>query len=131
LAVETPDAQVSATLERILGFSQPVNSLERMNRKMANAVAEFSDAQPLSPARKGDELGVVTADGKGVPIRRAADQAPIEAHRPKKGPKRNRKKMATLGAVYTLEHHRRTPEDVAKALFQKPKDKPAANGKRP
>jgi hypothetical protein len=39
--------------------------------------------------------------------------------------------MATLGAVYTIERHRRTPEEVAEALFQDPKDKPAANGKRP
>jgi hypothetical protein len=73
--VETPDAQVSASLERILGFSQPVDSLEHMNRKMANAVAEFSDAQPPPPARKGDELGVVTETAKGcrsaaVPIKR-------------------------------------------------------------
>ena len=131
LAVETPYAQVSATLERILGFAQPVDSLERMNRKMANAVAEFWDAQPPPPAREGDALVVVTADGKGVPIRCAADQAAIEDHRPKKGPKPNRKKMATLGAVYTIERHRRTPEEVAEALFQDPKDKPAANGKRP
>ena len=131
LAVETPYAQVSTTLERILGFSQPVDSLERMNRKMANAVAEFWETQPPPPAREGGALVVATADGKGVPIRRGADQAPIEDHRPKKEPKRNRKKMATLGAVYTIERHRRTPEEVAEALFQDPKDKPAASGKRP
>ena len=131
LAVETPYAQVSATLERILGFSPPVDSLERMNRKMANAVAEFWDVQPAPPAREADELVVATADGKGVPIRRAADQAPIEDHRPKKGPKPNRKKMATLGAVYTIERHRRTPEEVAEALFQDPQDKPAETKQRP
>ena len=131
LAVETPYAQVSATLERILGFAQPVDSLERMNRKMANAVAEFWDAQPPPPARGEAELVVVTADGKGVPIRRSADQAPIEDHRPKKGPKPNRKKIATLGAVYTIERHRRTPEEVAEALFQDPQDKPVEKSKRP
>ena len=119
-AVETPEAQVSATLERILGFAQPVDRLERMNRKMAHAVAEFSDAQRPPPAREAAEWVVVTADGKGVPIRRAADQAPIEAHRPKKGPKPNRKKMATRGAVDTIERHRRTPEEVAEALFPRP-----------
>ena len=88
--MEIPYAQVSATLERILGFSQPVDSLERMNRKMANAVAEFWDAQPPPPAREAGERVVVTADGQGVPIRRAADHAAIEAHRPKKGPKPHR-----------------------------------------
>lgn len=131
LAVETPYAQVSATLERILGFSQPMDSLERMNRKMANAVGEFWEMQPPPPAREAGELVVVTADGKGVPIRCAADQAAIEDHRPKKGPKPNRKKMATLGAVYTIERHRRTPEEVAEALFRDPRDKPDEKGKRP
>ena len=131
LAVETPYAQVSATLEHILGFAQPVDSLERMNRKMANVVVEFWDAQPPPPARGEAELVVVTADGKGVPIRRAADQAPIEDHRPKKGPKANRKKIATLGAVYTIERHRRTPEQIVEALFQDPKSKPAETNQRP
>jgi hypothetical protein len=102
-----------------------------MNRKMAYSVAEFCDAQPPPPAREAGALVVVTADGKGVPIRRTADQAPIEDHRPKTGPKPNRKKMATLGAVYTIERHHRTPEEVVEALFRDPKDKPAEHGKRP
>jgi hypothetical protein len=131
LAVETPYAQVSAPLERILGCSQPVNRLERMNRKMAHSVAEFWDAQPPPPVREPSARVVVTADGKGVPIRHAADPAPIEDHRPKKGSKPNRKKMATLGAVYTIERHRRTPEEVVEALFRDPKDPPAEHGKRP
>ena len=131
LAVEMPYAQVNATLERILGFSQPVDSLERMNRTMASGVAEFWDAQPPPPAREEGERVVATADGKGVPIRRPAAEAAIEGHRPKKGPKPNRKKIATLGAVYTIERYRRTPEQIVEALFQDPQDKPAEKGKRP
>lgn len=126
-----PYAQVNATLERILGFSQPVDSLEHMNRTMASGVAEFWDAQPPPPAREDGELVVATADSKGVPIRRPAAEAAIEGHRRKKGPKPNRKKMATLGAVYTIERYRRTPEQIVEALFQDPQDKPAEKGKRP
>jgi hypothetical protein len=131
LAVEMPYAQVNGTLERILGFSQPVDSLERMNRKMASGIAEFWDAQPPPPAREDGERVVATADGKGVPIRGPAAEAAIEGHRPKKGPKPNRKKMATLGAVYTLERYRRTPEQIVEALFQDPQDKSVEHGKRP
>ena len=39
--------------------------------------------------------------------------------------------MATLGAVYTIEHHLRTPEEVAEALFRDPKNQPAEKGKPP
>ena len=131
LAVETPYAQVSATLERILGFSQPVDSLERMNRNMANAVAEFWDAQPPPPAQEGGARVVATADGKGVPMRCAADQAAIEDHRPRRGLRPNRKKIATRGAVYTIERHRRTPDEVAEALFRDPRDQPDDKGTRP
>jgi hypothetical protein len=84
-----------------------------------------------APSSERGRAGGRHGDGKGVPIRRGADQAPIEAHRPKKGPKRNRKKMATLRVVYTLERHRRGREEVADALFQKPKDKLDEKGKRP
>ncbi len=131
LAVETPYAQVSATLERILGFSQPVDSLERMNRKMANAWPSFGTRSHRPQPGKAGELVVVTADGKGVPIRRTADQAPIEDHRPKKGPKPNRKKIATLGAVYTIERHQRTPEEEAAKPVRDPKDKTVEKSKRP
>ena len=41
LAVEAPYNKVNDVLEMILGFSQSVDSLERMNRGMAESVASF------------------------------------------------------------------------------------------
>jgi 5'-deoxynucleotidase YfbR-like HD superfamily hydrolase len=57
LAVETPYAQVSKTMARILGFDQSVNSLERGNRKMSAAVEAFWANQTPPPA---DEEGQMT-----------------------------------------------------------------------
>ena len=121
LATEQSFAQVSETMEDILGLSQHVDSLERTNRKMAQSAAEFVEQQQAPPP--AEEEGVIfvqTADGKGVPIRHPADAPRIESHHSKRGPKPNRKKMATVGAVYSIEPYVRTPEEVVDSLFQEP-----------
>ena len=50
-------------------------------------------------------------------MRRPADQRPVGARR-KKGEKANKKQMATIGCVYTVDPKHRTPEDVVEALFR-------------
>ena len=60
---------------------------------------------------------MATADGKGIPMRRPADQRPVGARR-KKGEKANKKQMATLGCVYTVDPKHRTAEDVVESLFR-------------
>lgn len=122
LVVEEPYAGVSDRLSRILGFSQSVDSLERMNRKTAALVPDFFDSLPTPAREQEGEIVVASADGKGVPMRRRVEQAPIEGHRPKRGPKPNTKKMALLGTVYTVDPVRRTPEEVVASLFRDPKD---------
>lgn len=125
LVVEESYRGVSERLGRILGFSPSVDSLERMNRKMAAAVPEFFDALPVpSPDQEG-AIAVASADGKGVPMRRSGGQRPIEVHRPKRGPKADTKKMALLGAVYTVDPLVRTPEQVVASLFRDPKPEPS------
>ena len=52
----------------ILGLNLPVDSLERMNRKMSESVADFRASLP-APARKDEgAILVATADNKGVPM---------------------------------------------------------------
>jgi hypothetical protein len=63
---------------------------------------------------------VVSADGKGIPIRRPSAEVPIEAHDRDPKPKTNRKKMAVVGAVYTIDPFVRRPEEVAASLFRDP-----------
>jgi len=117
LCVEHAFGRTAATLETILGLSLSVDSLERMSRKMAESVAGFRTSLAKPPAKKEGTILVATADGKGVPMRRPADQRPVGARR-KKGEKAKKKQMATLGCVYTVDPKRRTPEDVVEALFR-------------
>jgi hypothetical protein len=116
LGVEHAFAKTAETLDRILGLNIPVDSQERMNHKMALTVGEFRASRP-APAKKDEGLiVVVTADGKGVPMRRPARQMPAGARR-KKGEKANKKQMATVGCVYTVDPKERRAEDVVAALF--------------
>lgn len=110
-------ARVAATIEGLLGVKQPVDSLERGNRHMALAVEPFRQARPLPrPAEEG-ELFVVTDDGKGVPMRRGPGEARPKAKR-NKGDKANKKRMAIVGALYSIDRYQRTPEEVTAALFR-------------
>jgi hypothetical protein len=118
LAVEMPYATVSATLARILGFTQSVHTLERNQREMAAAAEDFWKDRPTPPAQQEGEILVCTADGKGVPMRGGA-KAPAGVEPPSTGGVRpGTKKMALLGAVYTVDRFIRTPEAVLDALFQ-------------
>ncbi|MFH1924688.1 MAG: ISKra4 family transposase [Planctomycetota bacterium] len=117
LSVEHAFARTAQTLETILGLSLPVDSLERMNRKMAESVEGFRSSLEKPPAEEEGEILVVTADGKGIPMRRPADQRAVGARR-KKGEKANKKQMATIGCVYTVDPKHRTPEEVVEALFR-------------
>lgn len=115
LCVEESFGNAATVIGRILGLRQHVDSLERMNQHMADGVGSYRDNRPMpQPEDEGDVL-VVSADGKGV-VMRGADQ-PRPAHR-KKGDQASRKRMAIVGAAYTIDRYVRTPEDVVAALFR-------------
>jgi hypothetical protein len=120
-AMEEPFGQTAKTVQRILGLKQHVDSLEHMNQEMAREAETFMWSLPLPPAEEEGEIFVQTADGKGVPIRRPADAPPIMDHQHRSGPKPNRKKMATLGAVYSINRVVRTPKEVVESLFRDPR----------
>ena len=120
LATEHPFAKVSEFMERLLGLRQYVDSLEIMNRRMAKDVDAFRMSQSTPPADEEGEILVVTADGKGVPIRRPADSPKIVEHEKKPGPKPDRKKIAIVGAVYTIAPYVRTPKQIVEELFRDP-----------
>ncbi len=117
LGVEQAFSRVSETMQRILGFDQSVDSLERMNRQMAGDVGGFRASRKAPPRQEEGEIVVISADNKGIPMCRPADQRPVGSHR-KKGEKANKKQMATVGTVYTVDRHVRTAEDVVAALFR-------------
>jgi hypothetical protein len=120
LAIETPFDKVKNFLQRMLAINVTVDSIENVNRAQAESVEGFREARLLPPTETEGELLVHTADGKGVPIRHEKDVAKIYEHRKKRGPKPDRKRMATVGAVYTVDRYERTPEQIAEALFAEP-----------
>lgn len=109
--------QSRRTVQRILGLGQSVRSLEQMNVAMAGGVEPFRDAQPTPAPAEESSLVVLTADCKGVPMRRERDE-PAAGGRRKKGEKANKKRMACVGAMYTIEPFRRTADEVVDELLR-------------
>lgn len=131
LAVENSYDHTDSVLHRILGFHQPVDSLERMNRDMAKEVEGYRQSRPTPPAQEEGKIVVVSADGKGIPMRRESGESPILSHR-KKGQKKNKKRMATVGTIYTVDPNPRTPEQIVESLFRNSKQEgPIYQDERP
>lgn len=117
--VQNSYAESRRTVERVLGIGQSVRSLEQMNVSMAQGVETFRSSQSKPPAKEEGSILVLTADGKGVPMRRESQQDPPPVRgRRKKGEKANKKRMACVGAVYTIDPFVRTPEDVADEVLR-------------
>jgi hypothetical protein len=130
LCVEAAFRQVSATLARIFQLRVPVDGLERTNQQMAEHVAAYQGDRPQPAAATEGDLLVASGDGKGIVLRRTADDPAPAAHRTK-GEKASQKQMAVVGTVYTVDRYVRTPEDVVAALFRDPRDADDAPPARP
>src|SRR5262249_56871018 len=98
------------------GLGPSVRSLEHMSRAVAEAVPAFADSRPTPPPDEEGELLVLTADGKGVRMRRRPADGPRRHPRRKKGEKANKKQMAYVGAAYTIAPFVRTADQVVQDL---------------
>jgi hypothetical protein len=105
-----------------------VETAEEHSRQMAQHAASFRASQPTPEPSEEGELLVATADGKGVPMRRptAEATAPRSSHRRGKGEKAQKKQMAYVGAVYTIDRFPRTAAEIVDELLrkQRAKDRP-------
>ncbi len=117
LAVEQAFSKVNQTIERMLRLTQHTDSLENMNRQMAADTAVFRDALSAPPAAEEGSIFVTTADCKGVVIRGQGTATLCGGERPG-GVRANQKRMAAVGAVYTIDPYVRTAEEVVAALFR-------------
>ena len=131
LCVESPYGLVSRTLEEMLFQKIPVDTLEKMNSTQAKFVGEYRENKPAPDAENEGELMVIGCDAKGIMIRHEKDCATIHEHKNKRGPKPNRKKMATLAVSYTVDRFIRSPKEIIKALFSEKKLLKNKNRKRP
>src|SRR3954453_7454092 len=106
-------AEAGQSLEMLLGLKVGGRGLGQMNRVVAGHAPSFRDCLEPPPPEEEGPLMVVTADGKGVPMRRPEpEDGPRPHHRRTKGEKANKKQMASVGAVYTTKPFVRQAEDI-------------------
>jgi hypothetical protein len=126
--VDDAHAEAIRKLGTILGLEITVKASEDLNREQASDVEIFQDRLPDPEATEEGPVLVVTADCKGVPLVRKAlplDDAtdpPLPApanQRRGKGEKANKKRMAAVGAVYTIDPFVRTADDVIEEVMRK------------
>ena len=124
--------EAGQTLDQILGLDLAVGTLERLSRKVADEVAPFREDLPAPPLEEEADLLVATVDCKGVPLTRAKKTSSKQGKRRKKGEKKNKKKMACVGAVYTIDPFVRTVDDIVDEAQRKARalDRPVPAHKR-
>ena len=106
-------------LKRFLPITTTVDTLERTTKHQSNHVKDYRENKPELTEEEEDLL-VITADGKGVPIKQPLpeEESKIEQHKFKTGPKTGRKRMAVVGAIYSIDRHKRTAESIVDSLFK-------------
>lgn len=111
--------EVHKILDKLLGVDLSVHSLERISRKAAGGVTPFRQEQKAPPDEEEGAFLVATVDCKGVPLTRKQEKTSGSRHRRKKGEKANKKKMACVGAVYTIDPFERTVDDILDEVARK------------
>jgi hypothetical protein len=131
-------AKVSDWLQMLLGVRLWTRPLEKLTQTAAVDAEAFLAQAPPPEVSAQAELLVVSADGKGVPMRRPAGTAP-RGKRRKKGEKANKKKMAVVTSIYQIERQVRSADDFMRGAWSwlsgrgddaPAKDAPQPEGKR-
>ena len=126
--IEQAFDQASLAFQKVFGQRLPVDSLERINRRVGVAAEQYLDQLPQPPKKEEGEFLVSTGDAKGVPlIRDDAESIPAFCARERPGNRR----MATLTAVYSVDRHIRTADEIVAALFRDPREESSSRPKRP
>lgn len=95
-------------LESIFPVHVPIRSIERIVSDACDDVTAYYE-EKKSPIPKSDEVVCALVDCKGVIMRKEA--RPVQ-DTPKDPNKPGKKKMATVGAVYNIERHFRSAEEI-------------------
>jgi hypothetical protein len=113
-AVQNPFHESVEAIVELTGVSVCKRSLEEI---LLDAAQDF-DAfyQQRAPEPAAGSILVAALDGKGIPMVKPGGALPTV--RLTKGQKANRKRMATVAAVFTRAPWVRTPEQVVESLFR-------------
>ena len=117
LGVDVTYEKVTLMFGRILEQKLSPNAVKEMVAEDAADVEAYYEQKPAPKAADEGQILVVQADGKGVPMVRETP-APDRV-RLGKGEKRTKKKEALVTGIYTIEPHKRTPEEVVASIFHK------------
>jgi hypothetical protein len=112
-AVHNPFHESVEAIAELTGVAVPKRSLENILRDAARDFDAFYQERIPEPAT--GSILVAAIDGKGIPMIKPEGEQP--SARRTKGKKANRKRMATVAAVFTRAPWVRTPEQVVKNLF--------------
>ncbi|MHB1447414.1 MAG: ISKra4 family transposase [Acidimicrobiales bacterium] len=114
-------AEATAAIPRTSAAKVPKRQVEALTRRAAVDFDAFFYTA-TAPVPEPDDVVVLSADGKGIVMRpdglraataaRAAQSESKLRGRLSKGEKRDRKRMAEVGAVYVIEPVPRRPADV-------------------
>jgi len=112
-AVQNPFLESVQTLAELTGVSVAKRSLEQILPDAARDFDAFYRQRPHEPVT--GSILVAAVDCKGIPMIKPGGAQP--ALRLTKGQKTNKKRMATVAAVFTRAPWVRTPQQVVESLF--------------
>lgn len=115
-AVQGPFDEAIDTVNAFTGLKISKRSAETITQEAALDFDDFYQQRTLKPPQETAAIVVGTVDGKGVPMVKEQRAEPVV--RRGRGEKANKKKMATVAAVYTIPPRVRTPEEVVESLFR-------------
>lgn len=129
-----------AAIDRTTGGHVPKRQVENIAVEVAQHFDEFYNGRAAKSQEKTDDLLIMTTDAKGIRMRKEALReatrkaaAKKEKHKARlsKGEKSNSKRMAQVGAVYTVGKHVRRPQDIMRTKDEKVVDlRPKTRNKR-
>ena len=140
-AIEASRGSFDAAVEAVGRATGQTLGKRQVEELTLAAADDFNDFYATRSAKAGEptDVLVVSCDGKGIVMRpdalreptakAAANATPKLAGRLSKGEKRNRKRMAEVGAVYDITPGARTPDDIFPTTDQPRADPPAARNK--
>jgi hypothetical protein len=120
-AVQNPFHESVEAVAELTGVSVPKRSLVEILRDAALDFDAFYQQRAPEPAN--GSILVAAVDGKGIPMVKPGGTLP--SVRLAKGQKANKKRMATVAAVFTRAPWVRTPEQVVESLFRIERQTPA------
>jgi len=115
-AVQGPFDEAVERVEESTGVAVPKRSAEDVVRDAAEDFDEFYAKREVTPPEATGPIVVGAIDGKGVPM--VKPETALRTVRRGKGEKANKKRMATVATVFTMQPRPRTPKDVVETLFR-------------